>query len=239
MWPGGLQKEIMSQLIVPAAEALRRLRTGNERFARNVRSIDALASQSRRASLAAGQSPFAVILSCSDSRVPSEIVFDCGLGDLFVVRVAGNVVAPSLLGSIEFAVSTFGTSLVVVMGHSQCGAVRATLNALQSSGQPASPNISDIVSRIVPGVREVVGAHRDPEELLAAAVRANVRASVAQVRHGSRILEAQLATGELWVVGAEYSLEEGRVTFLDDEGDFAAEQRQLSAGAEAPHAAPG
>jgi carbonic anhydrase len=206
----------MSQTPISASEALHRLRTGNERFVDNVRSIEAIASQGRRAGLAAGQTPFAVILSCSDSRVPAEIVFDCGLGDLFVVRVAGNVVAPSLLGSIEFAVSTFGTELVLVMGHSQCGAVKATLSALGSAGRPTSPNILDIVSRIAPSVGEMVAAQPNHPDLLEHAVRANVRASVAQLCHGSRILEDLIAQGKLTVIGAEYSLESGRVHFLKD-----------------------
>src|SRR5262249_8676874 len=112
-------------------QALDRLRDGNRRFASNQPASVFLSSRARRAELVAGQRPFAIVLGCSDSRVPAELVFDQGLGDLFVIRVAGNIVAPSQIGSVEFAVSRFGTPLVVVLGHSQCGAVTATLEELQ------------------------------------------------------------------------------------------------------------
>lgn len=179
----------LAQPPVPASEALRRLREGNDRFVRNVRSVESLATNLRREALTAGQSPFAIVLSCSDSRAPSELLFDCGLGDLFVVRVAGNVVAPSIVGSVEFAAATFGTELVVVMGHSRCGAVAATVDALTRQTQAPSENIRDIVDRISPSVKELVARQPIGEALLAAATRANVRASVNQLRHGSRILE--------------------------------------------------
>jgi carbonic anhydrase len=199
-------------------EALARLRAGNERFASNLRSIDAMATQAQRAALAAGQSPYAIVLCCSDSRVPAEIVFDCGLGELFVVRVAGNIVAPSLLGSVEFAVATFGTQLVVVMGHSRCGAVAATVDSLRSGAAVPSDNIRSIVDRIKPSVAELVGAGsgaRDPEAEMRAAIRANVRASANHLRHGSRILEEATEQGRVQVVGAEYDLDTGRVEFFD------------------------
>ncbi len=200
---------------VPAREALRRLREGNDRFVSDLRSLDALASQANRGALVAQQSPFAVILSCSDSRVPSEIVFDQGLGSLFVVRVAGNVVAPSLVGSVEFAVETFGTELVVVMGHSRCGAITATLRALRGDGGPSSANIRDIVDRIRPAVEPLLGAHGDEGTLTTRATRANVVASASHLRHSSRILEQRVAAGSVVVVGAEYSLETGKVDFFD------------------------
>lgn len=206
----------MSTIVpVPATDALRRLRDGNERFRRGLRSIDALASSARREHLVAGQAPFAIVLSCSDSRVPAEIVFDCGLGDLFIVRVAGNVVAPSLVGSVEFAAATFGTQLVVVMGHSRCGAITATLDTLERKGEPASTNIRDIVERIAPAVAECLHAHPTRDAQMKAAVRANVRASANHLRHGSRLLERLLGEGKLRVVGAEYALETGEVDFFD------------------------
>lgn len=199
---------------VSALEALARLREGNGRFVNNVRSIEALASQSNRDALLKGQAPFAIILSCSDSRAPAELLFDCGLGDLFVVRVAGNVVAPSLVGSVEFAAATFGTELVVVMGHTRCGAVNATLDALTKDTRAISPNVADIVSRIEPAVRELTTTLKG-DELVHAAIRANVRSSADHLRHGSRVIEERVEQGRLLVVGAEYSLETGQVDFFD------------------------
>lgn len=195
--------------------ALERLREGNARFVRELRSLDAFGGRVRREALVAGQSPFAIILSCSDSRAPSELVFDCGLGDLFVVRVAGNVVAPSLVGSIEFAAATFGTRLVVVMGHTHCGAIAATLDVVQGA-TPPSPNLRDLVDRIAPAVRSVPhGAAR--ADVLRDATRANIRSSVDKLRHGSAILEQRVLDGRLVVVGAEYALDTGEVGFFDVE----------------------
>jgi len=172
-----------------------------------------------RASLVAAQSPVAIILSCSDSRAPSEILFDQRLGDLFVVRVAGNVVAPSLVGSVEFAAATFGTQLVVVMGHSHCDAIEATVRTI-GAGKVVSDNIRDIVDRIRPAIEEIVWPSfvrpgLDHAAVLAAATRANVRASANQLRHGSRLLEHLISRRQLVVVGAEYSLETGEVDFFD------------------------
>ena len=203
---------------LPADQALQRLRDGNYRFVQNVRSMDTAIGQSARASLAARQNPFAVILSCSDSRVPSELVFDQGLGDLFVIRVAGNVVAPSLVGSVEFAAATFGTRLVVVMGHSRCGAIKATLDFIQHSVGAPSENIHDIVERCRPAVESVVsaaGSSMEPERMVQEAVRANVRQSCAHLRHASRLLERLTKEEGLLVVGAEYSLDTGKVDFFD------------------------
>lgn len=204
---------------LPAEQALQRLREGNDRFLRNVRSLDVAAGlAAARAALAAGQNPFAIILSCSDSRVPSEIVFDQGLGDLFVIRVAGNVVAPSLVGSVEFAAATFGTRLVVVMGHSRCGAIRSTLNLIQHRVGVASENIRDIVDRCRPAVESVVraaGPNVEPERLFHEAVRANVRQSCAHLRHGSRMLERLVQEEGMLIVGAEYSLDTGQVDFFE------------------------
>lgn len=200
---------------VDGREALQRLREGNARFASKVRSLDALASMARREEHLEGQSPFAIILSCSDSRVPAELVFDCGLGHLFVVRVAGNVCAPSLVGSVEFAAAKFDTRLVVVMGHTKCGAIAATIDALQNKNPALSENIHDIVERISPCVVELLDHKLPHDELMHAATRANVRAHANHLRHSSRLLEQRIAEGRLLVVGAEYSLETGKVDFFD------------------------
>lgn len=204
----------MNRHPIDAQQALAKLKDGNERFVKNLRSIESLATQAARAQLVEGQSPYAIVLSCSDSRAPSELLFDAGLGDLFVVRVAGNVVAPSLVGSVEFAAATFGTELVVVMGHTRCGAVKATIDAVTRGAQAPSENVGDIVQRISPVVRELAGS-LEGDALVRAATRANVRASANHLRHGSRILEERIASGRLLVVGAEYALESGRVEFFD------------------------
>lgn len=202
---------------INASTALQRLREGNQRFVAGLRSHETQPSPSRRAELTAGQEPFAIILGCSDSRVPAEIVFDQGLGDLFVIRVAGNIVAPSQIGSVEFAAAQYGTRLVVVLGHSQCGAVLATVEELQRPSGEQSHNLRSIVDRIRPSVEGLMSTelrlHHDT--LIQQAVRANVRASVNQLRHGSDILEDMIAHDGLLVVGAEYSLETGEVDFFD------------------------
>jgi carbonic anhydrase len=202
--------------MVPASEALERLREGNGRFVSNVRASDPLVARSRRAELTAGQEPFAIVLGCSDSRVPAEIVFDQGLGDLFVIRVAGNIVAPSQVGSVEFAAERFGTRLVVVLGHSQCGAILATLEELRRPTESQSRNLRSIVDRVRPSVEMLFATHLrdDGDALVREAVRANIRASVDHLRHGSEVLE-QLTADGLLVVGAEYSLETGVVDFFE------------------------
>lgn len=203
--------------MISAHEALDRLREGNLRFASNVRSLDSLTSHARRNALAAGQAPFAIILGCSDSRVPAEIIFDQGLGDLFVIRVAGNIVAPSQVGSVEFAAAQFGTRLVIVLGHTQCGAITATLNELQQPTENQSRNLRSIVDRIRPAVEPLLATElrHDPDALAQHAVRANILASASHLRHGSEILEQLIQTDGLLVVGAEYSLETGVVDFFD------------------------
>lgn len=202
--------------MIPASEALERLREGNARFVAGVRSIDALGSVARRAELADVQRPSAIVLGCSDARVPAELVFDQGLGDLFVIRVAGNIVSPSQVGSVEFAAERFGTQLVVVLGHTGCGAVIATLEETRRRTNP-SPNLRSIVDRIRPSVETVLAADAGGDEaaLIRAAVRANVRTSADHLRHGSQILETMIQNGKLAVVGAEYSLETGAVDFFD------------------------
>ena len=203
---------------IDAAEALRRLQEGNRRFVSEMRESAALVGHARRLETADGQEPFAIVLGCSDSRVPAELVFDQGLGDLFVIRVAGNIVAPSQVGSVEFAADRFGTRLVVVLGHTQCGAVLATLEQIQKPSEGASPNLRSIVERIRPAVAPLVDTElrRDPDALVSRAVRANVEAAVNQLRHGSEILETLVREDGLRVVGAEYSLETGVVDFFDE-----------------------
>jgi carbonic anhydrase len=203
---------------VSAAEALARLREGNRRFVSNVRGLEAYVSHLRRAELAAGQQPFAIILGCSDSRVPAEIVFDQGLGDLFVIRVAGNIVAPSQVGSVEFAAARYGTRLVVVLGHSQCGAVLATVEELRRPTENQSRNLRSIVDRVRPSVEGLLAAdpRQDGDALIQRAVRANIRASVDHLRSGSPVLEQLIREDGLLVVGAEYSLESGVVEFFDE-----------------------
>ncbi|NND45416.1 MAG: carbonic anhydrase [Xanthomonadales bacterium] len=200
-----------------ATEALDRLAEGNRRFVASMQSDDNRLGHLERAALAKGQNPFAIILGCSDSRVPAELVFDQGLGDLFVIRVAGNIVAPSQIGSVEFAVEQFGVPLVVVLGHSSCGAVEATVQALRRDAGPTSPNIAAIVDRIRPAVEPLM--RLDEAEgvtgLVADAVRANVAASVRQLAEGSAFLSRQVETGSLMIVGAEYSLETGVVALLE------------------------
>ena len=203
--------------MISAREALERLREGNRRFASDVRSHDTRASETRRNELTAGQEPFAIILGCSDSRVPAEIVFDQGLGDLFVIRVAGNIVASSQVGSVEFAAARFGTRLVVVLGHSGCGAVLATVEELRQPTANQSRNLRSIVDRIRPSVEALLatGLRHDGEALVRHAVRANIRVSASHLRHGSEILEQLIQKEALLVVGAEYSLETGVVEFFD------------------------
>lgn len=206
--------------MIPAREALQRLREGNARFVAEATMSADSTSRMRRLELAAGQEPFAIILGCSDSRVPAELVFDQGLGDLFVIRVAGNIVAPSQIGSVEFAAARFHTRLVVVLGHSQCGAILSTIEQLQQPVAKQSRNMMSIVTRVRPSVESLLATdlRHDHNELVHQAVRANVRASANQLRHGSEVLEDLIDRNGLLVVGAEYSLETGIVDFFDVPG---------------------
>jgi carbonic anhydrase len=200
-----------------ARDALDLLREGNRRFVADVRSRENFPSRARRVELAAGQAPFATILGCSDSRVPVEIVFDQGLGDLFVIRVAGNIVAPSQIGSVEFAAERFGTRLVVVLGHSHCGAVETTIEQLKRPRENQSRNLHSIVDLVRPSVEALLASdvRNDEERLIHEAVRANIRASVQHLRSGSDIIENLIQKDGLLIVGAEYSLEAGEVDFFD------------------------
>jgi len=202
---------------ITALDALERLREGNRRFASGTEREGGLGDHTRRAELVTGQQPLAIVLGCSDSRVPAEIVFDQGLGDLFVIRVAGNVVAPSQVGSVEFAAERFGTRLVVVLGHSQCGAVLATLEELRRPTDIQSRNLRSIVDRIRPSVEGLLASAvgLEPAALLHEAVRANVRVAANHLRHGSEVLERLIEKDGLLVVGAEYSLESGLVEVFD------------------------
>jgi carbonic anhydrase len=203
--------------MIPAMEALERLRQGNARFVSGDRSSGSLRDRARQQELLEGQQPFAVVLGCSDSRVPVEIAFDQGLGDLFVIRVAGNVAAPSQIGSVEFAVGHLGTRLVVVLGHSRCGAVQATLDSLQQPPDQRSPNLDAIVRRVRPSVEDLLTTElrHDPEALSRSAIRANVRAAARNLRRGSDLIRRLAREGELLIVSAEYSLETGAVDFFD------------------------
>lgn len=200
-------------------QALALLKEGNIRYVDSLSSTDPMNQQ--RPELVSVQNPIAIILGCSDARVPVEIVFDQKLGELFVIRVAGNIVAPSQIGSVEFAAEKFGTKLVVVLGHSHCGAVTACVDALINPEQNYSPNLQSIVDRIRPSVYNLHelatanGQEVDADELVDRSIRANVRMSVSQLKHGSRMLEDLSTTGELLIVGAEYDLETGKVRFLD------------------------
>jgi carbonic anhydrase len=209
----------MPSSIIPAPDALTRLREGNARFVANVRSVEALASLSRRIDPLTQQKPFAIVLGCADSRAPAETIFDQGLGDLFVIRVAGNIVAPSQIGSVEFAAERFGTQLVVVMGHSHCGAIAATVESMlqRNDEAPKSRNLLSITDRIAPAVAPLMHTElaKDRAALLRAATRANVAASANQLRHGSRLLEDLSLKNGLMVVGAEYDLVTGVVDFFD------------------------
>jgi carbonic anhydrase len=208
--------------MIPARAALEALRAGNRRFASKLGlesepRLEAGAAHARRRELPAGQEPFAIVLGCSDARVPAEIVFDQGLGDLFVIRVAGNIVAPSQIGSVEFAAAAFGTRLVVVLGHSSCGAIHATLEQLARPSREQSRNLRSIVDRIRPAVEGLLERDppRDRQTLEQQAVRANIRMSANHLRHGSEVLEQLIQNDGLLVVGAEYSLETGVVEFFD------------------------
>ena len=197
--------------MISADEALQRLRDGNRRFLNGERgSVEAI-GQARRAELMGGQTPFAVIVACSGSRHPVEYQ---GLGDLFVIRVAGNIVAPSQIGSIEYAAANLGTRLVVVLGHSNCGAIEAALQNLGKIEAIGSPNLRAIVDRIRPALEPLL--ETDGEVALDDAVVANVRYSVERLRDDSELLTDMLGSGDVMVVGATYSIETGEVRFFDD-----------------------
>ena len=205
--------------MISATDALERLRDGNRRFISDEVSEEVSAIRKHRAGAAAPQSPFAIILACSDSRVPTELIFDQGIGDLFVIRVAGNIVAPSQIGSIEYAAKQFGTRLVIVLGHSNCGAIIATLRELALKESHRSPNLRAIVDRIRPALDSVLEEYYDVEDeaVIASCVRANIQASVDGLQHGSLILEQLIEAKELNIIGAEYSIETGYIDFFESD----------------------
>ncbi len=207
--------------MISARQALDRLQEGNRRFVLDNKRDSLKTGQNRRLELSSGQEPFAIILGCSDSRVPAEIVFDQGLGDLFVIRVAGNIVAASQIGSIEFAAERFGTRLVVVLGHTSCGAILATVEELSQPASGQSRNLRSIVDRVRPSVQSLMATElkHDHDALVREAVRANIRASTDHLRYGSEILEHLIEEDGLLVVGAEYSLDTGLVEFFDGIND--------------------
>lgn len=206
-------------MTIPARDALARLRDGNRTFVASLRDPAAI-TQAPRLPLPKDQWPFAIILGCSDSRVPAELVFGQGFGDLFVIRVAGNIVAPSQVGSVEFAAARFGTRLAVVLGHTQCGAIAATLEELRQPASQQSPNLHSIVDRIRPSIEPLLDTPlaEQPDALLARAVRANIRSAADHLRHGSEVLERLAQRDGLLIVGAEYCLETGVVDFFDGAG---------------------
>lgn len=199
----------------PPLEAYQRLVEGNRRFLDGSARRVAPAFQPDLA--VRPQRPFAIVLGCSDSRMPVEHLFDQGFGDLFVVRVAGNIVAPSIVGSIEFAAAEFGTRLVVVLGHTGCGAIAATVRSIETGNGPESRNIRSITDRISPHIEAMVHSAKVSTDaaLMREWMRVNVRASADHLRHGSQLLEELVLAGRVTVVGAEYELETGQVHFFD------------------------
>ena len=202
--------------MILASEALKRLQEGNQRFLSGIHSEHPLVKPMQKSLIIGGQAPIAIILGCSDARVPAEIVFDQNLGDLFVIRVAGNIVAPSQIGSVEFAAEKFGTPLVIVLGHSMCGAVMATIDDLEHPSNDNSSNMLSIVNRIRPTIEPLFETElgKRPEQLLESAIRANILASTNQLRHGSPMLERLVQQDKLTIIGAEYSLKTGKVDFF-------------------------
>ncbi|NNE94079.1 MAG: carbonic anhydrase [Verrucomicrobiales bacterium] len=204
--------------MTPAHQALERLREGNRRFVSDSTASTARIGEARRNEVASSQAPFAIVLGCSDSRVPVESIFDAGLGDIFTVRVAGNVATPAQIGSIEFAAANFGSRLVVVLGHSGCGAIRATIDVVKQQSDPGSPGLNAIVDQIRPAVEDLLNSGvptGDSDELMEKATRLNVRSSANHLRKESAILRDLISRENLLVVGAEYSLASGEVEFFD------------------------
>jgi len=199
--------------------ALKKLIAGNKHYVESSANDAELSLAIKRQSAAAGQKPWAVILGCSDSRVPAELVFNCGLGELFVIRVAGNIIAPSQIGSVEFACQHFGTQLVVVLGHSHCGAIKATVDTIIGNSDNLSPNLASIVDRVIPAVRPLVEQQKytDKEELIEQAIHANIKQSVSGLQIHSSILHNMVGREEIKIIGAEYSIETGEVHFHDQD----------------------
>ena len=192
--------------------ALQRLKEGNELLRSGSSHIEV--DEADRLELVEKQNPFAIVLGCSDSRIPPELIFGQGLGDLFVIRVAGNIAAPSQIGSIEFAEEKFGTKLIVVLGHSFCGAIKATIEELESPSEGSSPNLQAIVNSIKHGVEASLINGDSFDDKVAKAVRANVQSTIDELTNKSEILKRKVAEEGLKIVGAEYCLETGVVEFF-------------------------
>jgi carbonic anhydrase len=203
--------------MISALEALEQLRQGNRNCIAGFNENGVIQLDTLRQELLSGQEPFAVILGCSDSRAPIELIFDQGLGDLFVIRIAGNVVYPSQIGSVEFAVEKFGTRLVVVMGHTHCGAVQATYDQIIQPEEAQSSHLETIVRKIRPSVDPLLltGLKNDPHALVHEATRVNIRRSANALRTGSPFLSQEVKENRLLIVGAEYDLATGEVEFFD------------------------
>jgi len=207
---------------VSARQALARLTEGNRRFVAGDAGGGRRYGPPSKFKSVSQQEPIAIVLGCSDARVPAEMVFDQGFGDLFVIRVAGNVVAPSQIASVEFAASQFGTRLVVVLGHTQCGAILATIEEMRRAEADRSQSLRSIVDRVRPAVEGLMMSGvfaDDPQALVTNAVRANIAASVRQLREGSEGIQALIENDNLVIVGAEYSLETGVVKFFNSGSD--------------------
>ncbi len=192
-------------------EVLLEMIEGNKRFTSGLRSVQSIGTAEKLNQLALeGQKPSCIILSCSDSRVPAEMIFDQGLGDLFVIRVAGNVVAPSLLASMEFAALNFSSSLILVLGHTRCGAIHAACTHHQNPGQAGSKNLEDLIKRITPAVKNAKPSELT-ESLIREATRLNVRNSISEIINNSSIISEKILKGEIVIAGALFELESGRV----------------------------
>lgn len=201
-----------------ALEALKQLQEGNKRFTQDINGNDIEMNAAQRTELVEKQEPAAIILGCADARVPAEIVFDVNLGDLFVVRVAGNIVTPTQIGSIEYAVHNLGTRLIVVLGHSSCGAVAATVDSVVSSSPAPSPGLDSLISKITPAVKTIMSSNDgiDTSDLIAKSVKENVSNSVKELQNDSDILKDVIQNDGLLVVGAEYDLATGAVNFFEN-----------------------
>jgi len=197
---------------VSAEQALQKLMDGNSRFVESKMAGSSLCDATARGKLAKSQHPYAIILSCSDSRVPPELIFDQALGEIFVVRVAGNVADPIVLGSIEYATEHLGSPLIMVLGHERCGAVTA---AVGSKGKHEG-NIGAILSAIEPAAKKakVISKGKPQEELVECAVEVNAKAVAAALTKKSKVLAEQLKEGKIKIVSAKYDLDDGKVTIL-------------------------
>lgn len=204
---------------VNSSELLERLQAGNRRFVEGKLSSKDFVRQ--RPELAKGQQPYAIVLTCSDSRVPPEFIFDESLGQLFIVRTAGNIVDSVVLGSIEYAAEHLHAGLLVVLGHEACGAVKATI-----AGGEVPPNIGSLVWRIQPGVNRIKAKHTDEKNLVGTCVEENVRQQMEQAVAQSKVLSEMVEHGELHIAGGVYSLATGTVEFLASSGHAVTKQEE-------------